>query len=162
MSEYQIGKDVQALESKVAEIEEALKIISTRVAPCSESEIELELVKELTTTDSTSVNFEAAEAGRCTWDAHSVSFFSNGRVVFTCNVDCNEPSFFTCTFTTKVYAVLDGRGGPRIEVFNFSVPKGGVTRDASISRETNSGAIRDSFSRIWGAAMGRTCTCINC
>jgi hypothetical protein len=164
MSEYQIGKDFKDLEYRLTEVEEAIKTIATRSAPCSQSEEVVEFSKDLITTDSAAVNFpNAEEVGRCTWDANrSVIFFSNGRVVFTCTVDCNEGSLFTCTFNTKVYALLDSKDGSRMEVLNFRNEYGGVTRDASISREVVSGAIRDSFSRIWGAGMSYECTCWNC
>jgi hypothetical protein len=163
MSEYQIGKDIKELENRVAELGEAIKIIASHSAPCSKTQVVVELSKDLSSTDPKAISFDVNERGRCTWDkGHSVAFFGNGRVIFSCTVDCNEPKALTCTFDTVIYAVLDSRDGPLIEVMNFRNEYEGVTRDASISREISSGAVRDSFDRIWGASISYSCTCINC
>lgn len=171
MSEYEIGKDVQALASRVEELETALKGVSqalTKSDSCPSSVVE---AKATTFTEgekmldgvlvrSKSFGWNRAEVGRCSWDEYSVTFFENGRVVYNGTVDCNEPLFFTCTFTHTIEAILSDGG--QIQAMVWRSEHGGVTRNANESRNEINFAIRDSFDKIVSGNARYNCRCPNC
>ncbi len=171
MSEYEIGKDVKALESRVTELESVLKdvakgISSTDLCPNSTVEVkavtfsEGEKLLDGVLVRSKSYGWNRVEIGRCSWDEYSVTFFENGRVVYTGTVDCNEPVLLTCKFTHTIEARLSDGG--RIQALVWSNEHGGVTRNANESRTEFNAAIRDSFDKITTASANHRCRCPNC
>lgn len=171
MSEYKIGKDVKALESRVAELESALKDVATGISNadlCPSSTIEVEAATfsegekmlDGVLVRSKSYGWNRAKVGKCTWDEYSVTFFENGRVVYNGTVDCNEPALFTCTFTHTIEARLSDGG--QIQAMVWTSEHGGVTRNANESRNEINLAIRDSFDKISGGYARYNCRCPNC
>jgi hypothetical protein len=169
MSEYQIGKDVKNLENRMEDVESAIKAITKSVskqAPCSTLEVkssdssESSQMLDGVLARSKSYSWKRADVGRCAWDEYTVTFFDNGRVVYNGTVDCNEPLFYTCTFTHVISAVLSDGG--LIEALRWSDELGGVTRDQNENQDVFSGAIRDAFDKIVSASASYNCRCIDC